>query len=303
MYEYTLEKYQGMKSRFICPGCSDKRRTFSRYINQETGQYVSELVGRCNREVNCGYHLTPKQYFDSLGLSFNHNNEFKHKQKNFTIIQTPSFISIEHVRESINVIENDFFMEFLARKFGKEKAEIAKSRYLIGYSNHWTRSTIFWQMDIKGKVRTGKIMLYDPITGKRVKQPFNHITWFHTKLRIKDFVLKQCLFGEHLLENKKLPVAIVESEKTAIIASIVFPQLIWLATGSLANLSKDKMMVLTGRDVFLFPDANAFVAWEEKSKEFNFLKSLQVSNLVERKAGLNEKKEGWDLADYLLDVT
>ena len=88
-------------------------------------------------------------------------------------------------------------------------------------------------------------MLYDGCTGKRIKQPYNHITWVHSLLKqqlkentskfldsdmlslFENFNLKQCLFGEHLLPaNPLMQVAIVESEKTAIIASMFFPQLL-----------------------------------------------------------------------------
>jgi hypothetical protein len=27
------------------------------------GEHIHPSVGRCNRESNCGYHYTPKQYF------------------------------------------------------------------------------------------------------------------------------------------------------------------------------------------------------------------------------------------------
>lgn len=39
----------------------------------------------------------------------------------------------------------------------------------------------FWQVDNQGKVRTGKVMLYYPKTGKRVK---NHTTIFHGYTRL-----------------------------------------------------------------------------------------------------------------------
>ena len=50
----------------------------------------------------------------------------------------------------------------------------------------------------------------------------------------ENWELTQCLFGEHLLsaiDEKQKTVALVESEKTAIIASCIMPKYIWLATG------------------------------------------------------------------------
>ena len=50
----------------------------------------------------------------------------------------------------------------------------------------------------------------------------------------ENWELTKCLFGEHLLsaiDEKQKTVALVESEKTAIIASSIMPKYIWLATG------------------------------------------------------------------------
>jgi len=143
-------------------------------------------------------------------------------------------------------------------------------------------------------------MLYSPTTGKRVKEPFNHITWVHKALKLPAFELKQCLFGEHLLQDKTKPVAIVESEKTAIIASVYLPQFIWLAAGSLTNLNADKCKVLAGRTVTLFPDLNGFDKWSSKVKELSPFATFIVSDLLECKATEAERNHGFDLADYLI---
>jgi hypothetical protein len=159
---------------------------------------------------------------------------------------------------------------------------------------------VFWQIDTKGNIRTGKIMLYSPTTGKRVKEPFNHINWVHKAIKQLEFELRQCLFGEHLLIDKTKPVALVESEKTAVIASVYLPQFIWVAVGSLTNLNTKKCSILKGRIVTLFPDINGFDKWNSKAKELSHLATFTVSDLLERKASEAERKQGFDLADYLI---
>ena len=46
-------------------------------------------------------------------------------------------------------------------------------------------------------------MLYNSETGKRIKEPYNHVTWVHSVLHKDDYNLKQCFFGEHLLSEDK----------------------------------------------------------------------------------------------------
>jgi hypothetical protein len=53
-HRYSLEK--GSKKHH-CPDCNKK--TFVLYIDTETGDYLPEQYGRCDRESNCSYHLNP----------------------------------------------------------------------------------------------------------------------------------------------------------------------------------------------------------------------------------------------------
>jgi rubredoxin len=301
-HRYILEPYKGINTRYLCPVCKSREKTFSRYIDTKTGEYIAPTVGRCNRESNCGYHYTPKQYFQDNHISID-TPQVKplFKPHHVTPQQKPvSFIPVGLFKASLQNHEPNNFIKFLLGIFGVEVTRELISNYFIATSTHWNGATIFWQIDIKGKIRTGKIMLYSPSTGKRVKEPYNHITWVHTALKQSDFELKQCLFGEHLLQDKHKPVAIVESEKTAIIASIYFPQLIWLAVGSLTNLNAEKCQVLKGRKVTLFPDLNGFEKWSSKAKELSHLATFAVSELLEQKASNEERKLGFDLADYLI---
>ena len=66
--KYKLEKYKGQSTRFTCPKCG-RKRSFTRYIDSETGEYISPLVGICNRLVKCAYHLTPKNVFSGKPLA------------------------------------------------------------------------------------------------------------------------------------------------------------------------------------------------------------------------------------------
>jgi hypothetical protein len=189
--------------------------------------------------------------------------------------------------------------------FDVSTINILLNHYLIGSSEHWPGSVIFWQIDGKGNIRDGKIMLYDPASGHRVKYPFNHITWEHSVLKIIDYNLQQYFFGEHLLNlYPSLPVSIVASEKTAIIASVYFPQFIWLATGGKNGCKwtiPHVFKVLKGRQVTFWPDINAYDDWKFKTAELE--KSginVVISAFLEQEASESDREAGLDLADYLI---
>lgn len=146
-----------------------------------------------------------------------------------------SYIDTRVFEKSLRKHDNNNFVVWLkSLDIGEATVNELIKKYRVGTSKHWQGATVFWQIDKAGKIRTGKIMLYNKETGKRVKKPYVHVTWLHSVLKLKDFNLKQCFFGEHLLalpENQNKPVAIVESEKTAIVATAYFPKYVWIATG------------------------------------------------------------------------
>ena len=178
-------------------------------------------------------------------------------------------------------------------------------KYRVGSSRHWEGATVFWQIDRNNRVRTGKIMLYNPETGKRVKEPHNHITWAHSLLYKSGFNLKQCFFGEHLLAtDKTYPVALVESEKTALIASYYLPQYLWLASGGKNGcFNESSLSALAKRSVVLFPDLGATTYWQSKIGMMrNNGIEVQLFDYLETNVPESERKEGYDIADYLLQI-
>lgn len=300
-YRYKLEPYKGMNTRYQCPSCHHKEKTFSRYIDTQTGKPIAPSVGRCNRESNCGYHCTPKQYFQDNNISFDMPQDSPPRLEAVTSTQkTVSFIPPDIFKQSLKSYGVNNYVLFLAGLYGAEITNQLIETYFIGTSKHWNGATVFWQIDILGNVRTGKIMLYDATSGKRAKEPFNYITWAHKVMKQPYFELKQCLFGEHLLHDKSKPVAIVESEKTAIIASVYLPEFIWLACGGKDGLNAEKCNILKGHKVFLFPDLNGFEKWNSKANELTHLTHFAVSDLLERKASQAERIQGLDIADYLI---
>jgi len=301
-HRFSLERYQTKSSRHQCPQCMDRRLSFTLYIDNETGKPIHETVGRCNRLDHCGYHYTPSEFFRENpsakeNLKIDKPNLKGFKPRPIEKVK-PSYIDPETFKSSLNQYSQNNFVAFLNRLFGPTETNNLIEKYFIGTSLIWPGATVYWQIDSNGLIRTGKIMLYNPDTGKRDKEK---ITWVHSAMRIQDFKLSQCFFGEHLLNDTSKPVAMVESEKTSIICSAFFPQFIWIATGGIQNLNEERLNSLKGRNVTLFPDLNAYKTWKDKISQFKNIASFRVDVFLENKATYEEKNNGLDLADYLIN--
>ena len=299
-----LQKYKGPSTRHTCPNCGVKK-SFALYLNGDTHEPIHPTVGICNRQNKCGYHYPPRMYYAD---NPNFKNDFTpdYKPYNAPDFDTPvNYIPFGYVTKSKS--NKNHFIDFLKTLFNSVDIQKVADDYLLGSTRN--NEIIFWQIDTTRKVRTGKIMQYNPVTGKRIKHEDGAINWVHNKLKrqgtiSQDFNLSQCLFGEHLLKTyPNKTVSIVESEKTAIIASIVFPDYVWLATGALNGLSLDKCFVLDKRKVYIFPDlGKAYEIWKQKSEEIsNFIIwNVHVSGLLENIATPSAKAEGFDIADYII---
>jgi len=303
-FRFKLEKYKNPSSKHTCPQCGH-RRCFVRYVDTENEIIFPKYVGRCDREDKCGYHFTPKMYFTE-------NPSSKPQKDNFVPYpvqrireqpKAPSYMEWNVMEKTLRKYQNNNLFLFLSEKLGRKNAERLFSLYHVGTSKLWDGATVFWQIDNSNRVHAGKVMLYDAESGHRVKQPFNHISWVHSVLKIENFNLCQCLFGEHLLNTDlQKTVAIVESEKTAIIASSYLPQFIWLATGGKNGcLNERSLSVLKGRNVILFPDLGAEKQWKEKMSIFAKLGiHVTMFDFLETAASETEREDGYDIADYLI---
>ena len=262
MKNYSLQTYKGIATRHTCPNCGDKR-SFAYYVDEENTP-LHPSVGRCNHESSCGYHYTPKQYFlnhpecrTSNVSSFDGQKRDVKSKSTLTEPLKPTAIGcvpIHYVEKSKSVQSNFFrFLSILLGNYYGSKSQEVLKRLLGEYRLGATRDgcVIFWQIDMNGKVRTGKVMQYNSEDGHRIKEQGAAINWIHSilkkqKVLPEEWQLSQCLFGEHLLSlYPDKVVVLVESEKSAIIGSAIFPNYVWLATGGKSQMKEDKLRVLS----------------------------------------------------------
>ncbi len=303
-YRYSLEKYSGTRSRFSCPSCKN-RRSFTRYVDNYTKQYVHPTVGRCNHKNKCGYHLKPSVF---LNLNPYQNGSPSDKKVVQFPIKPLTPIPESVLNESLRPSSANRFIQYLINLVGKTKALQTVEQYKIGSSSYWNGATIFWFIDINDTIRAGQVKLFS-FDGHSIK---NKVNWVHKTVQaeplnnhwVKPYLDNEekvaCLFGEHLLNTDPLmPVALVEAPATAIVASLYFPKYIWLACGSLSYLSRKRCKALYTRSVRLFPDLNGYREWKRKSRVIATLTPVIVDDFLERVASNDERRQGLDLRDYL----
>lgn len=339
-HRYSLEK--GSK-KHLCPDCNKK--TYVLYIDTETGDHLPEQYGRCDRESKCSYHLNPylngytKMIWEQEQKVTGVTKVTVPKTKYFRTQPKPQptpepvffdFGTFKQTLQPERYEKNTFIQNLFYRvQFPFDAKEIEKiiALYYLGTiaSGYRAGANTFPFIDIKGNVRTIQVKQFDN-ENHTTGTDFLHsiIEKHHTRNNEPlpewlEAYLKQdkrvsCLFGSHLLSKfPQNPVALVEAPKTAIYGSLYFgfpeqpENLIWLAVYNKSSFSFDKLKVLQGRFVYVFPDlskdSSTFKEWEAKAKEYESRlpgTRFIFSDLLEQLAPDRDKSEGNDLADYLI---
>lgn len=318
-YNFTLDGRKPHK-KFTCPQC--RRKNLVRYYNPQTGEYFeSEQVGKCDHLNTCGYHLTPREHNQRTGantgtapagykpvkmnLRGTTPAPVRYPPENYT------YFKREFVETTLTRYEANNLVKYLSLLFGEQLSGYLVNRYRIGTSHYLPGTPVFWYIDFYGRYTAGKVIYYpDPLTGERYKAGAYYngkpvVNWVHSITQIPDFKKKPCFFGEHLLrEEPGKPVIIVESEKTALIVSVFFPDHIVIATGSMEISNRLYWELLRDRRAVMIPDFSnedkAFHYWVSKAEEFNrtFKIALTVADYNES-IGEEEKRAGADIADIL----
>lgn len=302
-YKYHLQKYSGISSRHTCPNCGAKH-SFVLYVD-ENNEPIHETVGRCNHESSCGYNYTPSQYFHDHPDSGQFKPRYKPHSISRNTLRKKNLCTIpdRYVSASLKFTKRSDLTKWLLTFIDPLIVEGLTDLYRLGVTS--AGDVIYFQIDTKGRCRSGKIMKYDPQTGHRIKDDSTpgKVTWIHSILKSRKLLpssweLTQCLFGEHLLtEYPDHKVILVESEKTALIGCAFMPQYTWLATGGKSNINSEKLSVLKNREVIAYPDRDAIGLWKEKLAVFP---NIRVSDLMERYAEADGLPENADLADWII---
>jgi hypothetical protein len=334
-HRYKFEK--GSKKHH-CPNCGKKR--FVRYIDTETGNYLPERYGRCDREINCQQEDCNNPYLDGYaktiwGQEQGNKTNWKPTQASYKKkpVNKPkrAYIPNEVLNQTRAGYEQNIFIQNLLSSvpfpFEVQDVEQVISLYHIGTVQNGYRAgaITFPFIDVNHNVRAVQVKQFDK---------YNHTTgtdFLHSIIEkhhnrnntpvpnwltpYNDNETKvSCLFGEHLLSKyPHSPIALVEAPKTAIYSTLYFgppeqpKNLLWLAVYNLSSLNYEKCKALKGRKVYLFPDLSkegrAFDLWSRKANEIQKRiqgTSFQVSNLLEQLAPDDDRNQGKDIADYLI---
>jgi hypothetical protein len=316
------------KQKHLCSQCS--KRSFVRYVDVRTGNYLPDKYGKCDHEGSCGYAVSPYKngFADRI---WKEEWENKTEQINVFTVVRPIKRTVTYMpRYILQATQKNYtgnqFIQNLASKvkypFQPEDIKRVIELYALGTisKGYLKGGTTFPFIDKDGNIRVIQAKTFDANnhtlkTGNIHSLLEKHYgkdgpKWLSEYLKNQGFFT--CLFGEHLL--KRFPtntIALVEAPKTAILGTLYhgFPsdptKFLWLAVYNLSSLNIDRCLVLEGRNVVLFPDlsktGNAYVKWKEKADYFNTAiphSKFIVSDFLETRASSHEKEKGGDLADY-----
>lgn len=316
-YKYGLDP---SSKKYKCPECG--RKSFVVYIDNETKAPVDEYqYGRCDKENSCNYHIHP-----------NSNPELAAKAKEEFVPRPDPEVRQIFPGENIwgPIVNRTKTAVSPFHQYCKTKLLIPVEHLLKwGVYSDSDDLTVYAFKDFNNRIVNLKWFKYkedghrdkafESFSLKQPKQNPPHtppILQSEKKISKKEIVEKyqMCLWGEHLLprDPDQQPVCVVESEKSAVIASFFYKQFHWVSCGSNNGLTNgkdgkpDKISHLKGRKVYWLCDADK-ASRITYGGDNNELRPSSVRHLLE--AGIDveivdlfpERYDGYDIADAIMD--
>jgi len=242
--------------KHICPAC--RKRRFVRYYNFNDKEYLPEEYGRCDRQDHCGYFLHPFEDMEQAhSAERKSSKDYKRHEPPKAVINP---VDKAIVKATLTGYDSNVLVQYLIGLFGATEAMRLVFLFYVGTTKGG--GTAFWQIDERLRPRTAQRIFYGA-NGKRLKpgggEPFEKTQ--PKRLFTIEEGYSTCLFGLHQLWDAPADalIALVESEKTAVIASGYLPfwqgrPVVWMASSGSEGLVRDKIEPLRGREVVLCPD-------------------------------------------------
>lgn len=295
---YSLEKHPAKKGK--CPGCGEKN--VFRFFQDENGTRLDEKFGICDRQAKCGHdHRPTGDLFKSTTVA--------------DLVQVATIRPAEAVATALLAKTHDHTsnLHCWAREQGIPAEHL--ERWAVATD---TDRTAFLHLDAEQRLVNAKWFKYGT-DGRREKgaEPFSFkqpAAELHQRYGF-------CLYGEHLIrhDDPARPIVVVESEKSAVLASFSYPELDWVACGAANGVTDDKIGPLHNRPIWWLADADGNIPAVDKDGQPVVLASGK-SKLTEggrRNSSLRKLKtyglafvvidlfpdrtDGYDIADALRD--
>ena len=170
-----LQKYGGRSTRYTCPNCK-RDHCFIRYLD-DNGEEIDPTCGICDQSGSCGYHLPPREFY-KLHPEKKPAPDWRYQKVDWAALRATKphdlpvatcFIPPDIVLRSVKPERNSDLVDFLHSILAPLVVEDLVRDYQLGVTRD--KDVIFFQLDINGSCRTGKIMKYNPETGHRWQVP------------------------------------------------------------------------------------------------------------------------------------
>ena len=331
-------KKAGVRYKALCPFHADR----------SLGSFIVYPKGNCYKCFSCGeaggvidflMKNEKLSYPDAIRwLGELYNIPVDDAVVDWTYVPKPSPPPLEMLTLPMSMVERTANLESdnLARwirtgiswdYIQRKRVDEVLTAYHLGHGKNG--HTIFWQMDEKGQVRTGKMMKYRQ-DGHRDKVAAWNFDWIHATLSrhwdeehhemtdeppypFPDIYNpdKQephiTFFGMHLLNRyPNATIKLVESEKTAMLMAIAYgnhAMQLWMACGGLEMMNRERLKPLIdqGRKIILYPDRDGIDKWRVKAEQMHYDR-LSIDTEPVTKWWLPEDGEKADIADVVVRI-
>lgn len=267
-----------------CPSC--KHTGVFRYFE---GFHNDDRYGRCERLNECGFYKSPAE---------GNEKATEQKQKEIQPAKEIIYLDTAECEKQIADQSSNFHKYCLSLGISFEHLK----KWNVGTSKKGETIFFFTTGETRGHAplsntfcnkKSGK---YQP-DGHREKGASGEFYTLKQPEGNKKYILP--LYGSHLLKSGKKTI-IVESEKTAVIASFFYADYDFVSCGSANGLSdgtggtNNKISPLIGREVYWLCDADK--AGRDNSSIRNIEKWFLKYHIIDL---FRRRTDGWDIADEI----